>query len=80
MNSRIVSEAMRRRGQHAIERATGAPPTQMRMASARTAEAQVLNIYRLPAVANGQQLQDASGNMVYLPGYSDPAGPDVGHP
>ena len=81
MSSEALQAAIKRARERTNERDRGsAPALGLRLTSARAADQGIVSIARTPATFNGVPLQDGSGNSLYLDGYSDPSGPDVGAP
>ena len=64
----------------ASERERGVPVSLgLRFSSARVAEATIISVLRLPVLLRDESnaIQDADGNFLYDPDYSDESGPDV---
>lgn len=79
MSSQIVRAQMERGRERASERDRGtAISGGMRFSSARTVDALIQSAARLPNAVTTQPLQDEDGNFLFLEGYSDPDGPDIG--
>jgi len=81
VSSTAVQAAVARMRERTAEKDRGAPiALGLRLTSARAADQAMVSIARTPCKANGVALQDGSGNLLYLEGYSAPDGPDVGAP
>jgi len=52
----------------------------LRFSSGRAADQLIQSPARLPTVRTTTPIQDSLGRFLYIEGYSDPAGPDIGAP
>jgi hypothetical protein len=68
-----------RRAQTRIsERTRGVGRSLIHLAAGRAADMAFADTRKLPAVVNTTQLQNSDGQMLFLGGYSQPGGTDIG--
>jgi hypothetical protein len=79
MASKVVADEIRRAARWQTAQLLGlAPSMGGRLSSARAVDARIDNVFRLPTQEyTGGDLQDESGNLYFLDGYSDPDGDDL---